>query len=351
MKNIFLHKVASAAEIIKRRREREKQQKKNQLKEYLTKAGFEIESHILSRKMFNFAIIFNLILSSYLIFRFSTDLKYDVLYVTIFMVFVWVFVFLAILFLLWLFLYILIDLKIFRRRVDIEEVLPDYLQLTSANIRAGMPIDQALWYAVRPRFGVLSNEIETVAKETMSGVELSVALKKFAEKYDSPLLHRSINLLVEGLDAGGEVGDLLNKISVNIQKMQLLKREMSANVTTYVIFISTATVLVSPFLFALSGQLLSVITKILTTVKLPTTGQTASFPVKFSAVGITSTDFTIFAVVSLTISSFFSAIIVATIQRGDVKSGIKYIPIFVILTISLYFIYSSFFSGIFSSIF
>ncbi len=347
----LFHKVAGTAEIIRRRREREKQFRKNRLKEYLAKAGLGIESHILSRKLFNLAIVINLLISAYLIFRFSTDMKFGVLYVTLFMLFIWIFAFMAILFILWLLLYLMIDIRIFRRRVDIEEVLPDYLQLTSANIRAGMPIDQALWYSVRPRFGVLSNEIEMVAKETMSGVELSVALRKFSEKYDSPLLKRSVSLLIEGIDAGGEVGDLLNNISINIQKIQLLKREMSANVATYVIFISTATIIVSPFLFALSGQLLQIVTKIMAKIKLPSAAQAGSFPIKFSEVGISNGDFTIFAVVSLTISSFFSAIIVATIQRGDVRSGIKYIPIFIIVTLALYFIYNSFFSGIFGSIF
>lgn len=347
---ISSHKVAGVAEIIKRKKKKEQQLKRNKLREYLLKAGLKIESQIVSKKIFNLAILINLLISAYLIFRFSTDLKFGALYVTIFMIFVWVFVFILILFLLWLLLFIFIDLKVFRRRVDIEEVLPDYLQLTSANIRAGMPIDQALWYAVRPRFGVLANEIETVAKETMSGVELSVALKKFSEKYDSPLLRRSINLLIEGIDAGGEVGDLLNKISINIQQIQLLRRDMSANVTTYAIFITTATVLISPFLFALSGQLLQVITKIISTIKFPAT-QASSFPVKFSQVGITTADFTIFAIFSMILSSFFSAIIVATIRKGEVKAGIKYIPLFIIISLALYFVYSTVFSSIFGQIF
>ncbi len=346
----FAHKASGISGIIKRKKEKEKEHKRNRLKAYLMKAGLEIETYILSKKIFNLAIIINLIISAYLIYRFSTDLKFGIIYVTTFMIFVWIFVFIGILFLLWLLLYLIIDLKIFRRRVDIEEVLPDYLQLTSANIRAGMPIDQALWYAVRPRFGVLANEIETVAKETMSGVDLNVALRKFSEKYDSPTLRRSINLLIEGLEAGGEVGDLLNNISINIKKMQLLKREMSANVTTYVIFITAATVFVSPFLFALSGQLLEVITKILSTIKLPATQATA-LPVKFSQTGLTTADFTAFTIVSLIISSFFSALIVATIRKGEVKAGIKYIPIFIIVSVALYFVYSSIFRGVFSSIF
>ena len=42
-------------------------------------------------------------------------------------------------------------------------VLADFLGLTSSNISAGMPIDRALWFAVRPKFGILAREIEEVA--------------------------------------------------------------------------------------------------------------------------------------------------------------------------------------------
>ena len=214
-------------------------------------------------------------------------------------------------------------------------MLPDFLQLTSANIRAGMTIEKALWYAVRPRFGVLAREIETVAKDTMGGKDLKDALKTFSEKYDSDVLKKSVALLTEGIEAGGEIGSLLNKIALNIQESKVMRKEMAANVTTYVIFISFATIAAAPFLFALSAQLIGIIKGLTSTM-----GPTASygFAISFTGGGITPTDFKIFAVISLLITSFFSSVIIATIKKGDVKSGIKYIPIFMVSTIILFFL-------------
>jgi len=59
---------------------------------------------------------------------------------------------------------------------------------------------RALWYAVRPRFGVLAREIEIVAKQTMSGEELDKALIRFFKKilFFNTWKDRSICLL-EGL--------------------------------------------------------------------------------------------------------------------------------------------------------
>ena len=123
-----------------------------------------------------------------MIYHFSTTFGITWATILLSIITLWILVFIVLLFLLWVLFYIIIDLKIFKRKVDIEDVLADYLQLTASNIRAGMTIDRALWYAVRPRFGVLANEIETVAKETMRGEDLKTALQKFADKYDSILL-------------------------------------------------------------------------------------------------------------------------------------------------------------------
>ncbi|MBW2972432.1 type II secretion system F family protein [Candidatus Woesearchaeota archaeon] len=244
---------------------------------------------------------------------------------------------------LWFLFYLSLDLMIFKRKQKLEEVLPDFLQLTSSNIRAGMTVDQALWFAVRPRFGVLAKEIEEVAKRTFAGEPLDAALQHFVHKYDSKVLERSINLLVEGMRAGGELGDLLNKISGNIQETNLMKKEMAANVTTYVIFISFATLFAAPFLFGMAYQLIIVIQEVFSRIDI-TPGTAAGFPIMISKGVISTADFQTFAIISLMITSFFSAIIVSAIKKGNVKGGIKYIPAFMISSVLLFLIVVKVFS-------
>jgi pilus assembly protein TadC len=314
------------------------QERRHKLMYYVEKAGLNIPLKALSKVIFNICVLINLVISFFLVYHYSTTLGYTYFSIFLGIALVWIVIFILILFILWVFFYIIVDLKIFKRKVDIEDVLPDYLQLTASNIKAGMTIDRALWYAVRPRFGVLAKEIEVVAKETMRGEDLKTALRKFADKYDSPLLKRSISLLIEGIDAGGEIGDLLNKIAINIQENKIMRKEMSANVTTYVIFISFATVVAAPVLFALAGILIRVIGSLGST--LGDGGLTAAssgFGISFSGTGIDFNDFRIFAVVSLIISSFFSSIIIATIKKGNAKFGLKYIPFFIVITITLFF--------------
>ncbi len=201
-----------------------------------------------------------------------------------------------------------------------------------------MTIDRALWQAVRPRFGVLAREIEDVAKKTMTGYDLERALAEFSEKYDSPTLRRSVNLIVEGIHSGGRLADILNRIAVNIQENAILQKEMSANVTTYVIFISFATVAAAPFLFGLATQLLLVIQSIAGSIAANGGGSSSGMGITISADVVSRSDFRLFSITILTISSIMSASIVSVIRKGTVKDGIRLIPFFWAITVALYFI-------------
>lgn len=315
------------------------QERKQRLRAYFERAGIEVNTQNIFKIFFNAAVAINLAISGWLIYYFSAN--YGISWATIAasMFALWILIFVLLIFAMWIIFYMAVDLKIFRRKVDIEEVLPDFLQLAASNINAGMTIDRALWYAVRPRFGVLAKEIEIVAKETMGGVDLKTALERFASRYDSTVLKRSVSMLNEGVEAGGKIGDLLNRIAINIQEQRAMLKEMSANVTTYVIFITFATVVAAPFLFALSQVLIEVVKNLGSAL-----GSSSSvaggvgLSLSFSGTGVTTSDFRIFAIVSLILTSFFSAMMISIIKKGNVKSGVKYIPIFILVSLALYFI-------------
>ncbi|MEM0231379.1 MAG: type II secretion system F family protein [Candidatus Woesearchaeota archaeon] len=323
---------------------------KNILKYYLRKAGFEIEAEEVRRRV----IITSIITSLFLILIYSINLMRSgipasIVFPLVLPMFVTagIFAYLIIMFLIFIYL----DIRIYRRRVEIEAVLADFLQLTSANMHAGMTLDKALWFAIRPRFGILSREIEEVAKETAAGTPLEVSLQRFASKYDSNVLQSSVSLIVEGLQAGGEMAPLLSRIASNIRDNQLMMREMAANVSTYVIFIGAATVFAAPLLMALSYQLVSVVSKLSASLDFSEISRASvSLPMAFSKISITPGQFRIFAILSLAVTSFFSAMIVSVIRTGDVRGGAKTVLIYIATSLLLFLFLSVVLSGLFSSI-
>jgi len=238
----------------------------------------------------------------------------------------------------WFLSYILLDFIIYRKTREIERVLPDFLQLTSANIRAGMGIDKALWFAIRPDFCALSREIENIAKETMSGKELGQCLKELAEKFDSLVIKRSMKLVVAGIKSGGEMAYLLERISHNIRKTQTIQKEIAANVMTYTIFIFFAVCLAAPFLFALSFQVISTMEQLSETIAVPTTGAMSfSAPINFSGPGVSPSEFKIFALVSLLVTSLFSSMLLSIIHSGSAKEAVRTFPLLAGISIVVLF--------------
>ncbi len=338
-------------ELQKRIKEEKKlERKKHTLKFYLPKAGIFMESDAFFRILFIITTALNIVLTISFIWYFMTYRGFGILYILLMLFLLWTVGFVISFFIVWAGAFFYIDVMMFRRRVEIEKVLPDFLLLTASNIKAGMTIDQALWYAVRPRFGVLAHEIEIVAKETMTGEDLKKALHKFARKYDSPVLSRTISLITEGIDAGGKMGDLLTKIATNLQESDLVRKEMAANVTTYIIFITFATIIAAPFLFALSTQMIDVVTGLTSSIDL-TQATGLSAPVKVGTGGIEIGDFRVFVFVTMALGSFISAMIISVIKNGTVKQGLGYIPAFIAVSFMVYivanFLLGSVFSGFF----
>lgn len=307
--------------------------------EFLEKAGVTTSPKDILKKIFYFDLLILAGVSVITIFM-GFILGSKPLAVVSLLIQTWTILFLAVYLLSLLVVFFYLDIRITNRTRQIEEVLPDFLQLTSANISAGMTIDRALWFAVRPRFGVLAKEIEEIAKSTIAGEDLSESLLAFTRKYDSKILKESVNLIVAGIRSGGELGELLNKISENILDTKLMKKEVSASVTTYVIFIGVASVLAAPGLFALSAQLLVVIQNIAASLASSSGGSAASqgaLSISFGNDSITLKDFKIFSVVLLTITAYFAAQIISVIQKGDSRDALKNFPLFTVVSLSTFF--------------
>jgi len=225
------------------------------------------------------------------------------------------------------------------RRKAVEEVLPDALQLMAANIRSGLTPDKSLLLAARPEFGPLEVEIRRVAKKTISGEPLETALKGMSERIDSKLLKRSVNLIIEGIRKGGELGTLLEQTADDIRNAKVLLKEVSAYVLMYVIFIFFAAAMAAPLLYAISTYLVETMGKIgglMPSAEIPTPQQMGTL--RITKVQMSGEFLRNYSLIALTITSVFGGLIIGLIREGHEKAGIKFIPIFFALSIGIFFV-------------
>jgi len=156
--------------------------------------------------------------------------------------------------------------------------------------------------------------------------------------------------LINGeLEAGGKVADVIDRVIMDLKKTRMLKEEMAASTLTYMIFIAALVMFVMPLLFALSFVLFNVITGFIGNIA----ANTASSPIamlKLSSSGVSAEDYKIFTVLAITIISCASAFIVSIIEKGDIISGLKYVPMFWLTSLFMYFLFLSSIGGLFGSV-
>jgi len=247
-------------------------------------------------------------------------------------------------------IYFALDIIIYNRTRKLEEILPDFFDLVATNLRGGLSFERSLWLGIKPRFGILSGEIAMASKKVMTGHDVDEALREFALKYDSPMLKRSMDLIISELKEGGKISDIIERIADDLKKTKELKEEMSASVLAYIIFISVIVIVISPILFGLSLNLLEIIQSVMGLLGESMGTQNNPLGFGFTQIPLDPNHFIIFSHVALGIIAVFSSMIVSIIEKGSVKGGIKYIPIFLVSSQILYLAAVKIMGAIFGSI-
>ncbi len=239
-----------------------------------------------------------------------------------------------------------LNLRIYARVRDMEANLNDYLSLVVTNLKSGMNFEQSLWSGARPEFGILSEEITLVSKKVLTGSDTASALHEFTLRYDSPTLTRSFGLITSELQSGGKIVHVIERICASLKRTQELKDEMGANVLNFVIFIAVIVCVLTPVLFALANTLLGVMIGFAGIL-----GQSfgdgggsalggAGFGEKLASLADSGSDvaqnFKYFSYAAIALIAFSASLIVSIIEKGDIRGGIKYVPLFTTVALVLF---------------
>ncbi|HLC39894.1 MAG TPA: type II secretion system F family protein [archaeon] len=222
----------------------------------------------------------------------------------------------------------------------VEEILPDALQIISANLRSGLTPDKAILTSARPEFGPLEKEMKFVAKETLSGRPLEESLKEIAKKINSKILDKTITLLIEGMAKGGSLTQLLDSISEDIRQIKILRREIKSYVMMYGIFIFFAIVIGAPLLYSVSTFLVETMSRFGSSIELQQLFESqSSLPIFKSTVTDVTPDFLIlYSILSISVTAIFGSLLIGLIQEGSEKAGMKFIPLLLPLSLAVFFI-------------
>ncbi|MBX4212200.1 type II secretion system F family protein [Candidatus Pacearchaeota archaeon] len=238
-----------------------------------------------------------------------------------------------------------------QRIKKMEEVFPDFIDLMASNLRAGITIDKAILLSARKEFTPLDKEIMNLGKDIVTGKEISQALLDLNERVNSEKIRKTIDLIISGIRAGGNLSTLLEQTAANIREKQFVEKRAASNVLMYVIFIFFAVAVGAPVLFALSSVLVEILTKILS--NLPAT-DTSNISVGFTLTQINiSVNFIIFfAVAFIVVTDVLASLVLGLVSKGEEKAGTKYMIPLAITSVTIFFLVRilliKYFSGLFT---
>ncbi|MCB9358929.1 type II secretion system F family protein [Candidatus Woesearchaeota archaeon] len=226
-------------------------------------------------------------------------------------------------------IYSIISIMATNRGQFVELILPDALQLISANLRAGMTIDRALIQANRPEFGYFNKQFTIVGKEISTGTEVRDALKNMTRRVKSNKFAKAVDLIVMGMKSGGELSHLLSEVAQNLVQQKTVEEKIKSNVTSYLIFIGAAVGFAAPVLYGLSTVIVKVIVNTFSQIDVSSTAS-VNMPLVVSmdaAVAEFLPDFIkSYAMISLASLALMSSGLLGVIKRGSAKYGLNYIP-------------------------
>lgn len=243
----------------------------------------------------------------------------------------------------------IVSLRSDQRARYVEKVLPDALQLMAANLRSGVSTDESLVLSARPEFGFLADKIKEAGNKIATGTSFAKAFEQIPKDINSSILRQTTGLIIEGESSGGELSSILEDTSIDIRDTATLQKEVRSVIMVYSSFIFLAVCLIAPILYAVSTQLAGILSDLSKAISVQfLTEQSPTLQIAPTQI---SKDFLLlFSYVNLAVLAIFGSLMIALINRGNERYGLKYIPFLLGMSWVLFYIgrmiMTAFFGGI-----
>jgi len=212
-----------------------------------------------------------------------------------------------------------------RRVRKIDARFPDFVRDLAESRRAGMTFTKAIMYSSKGNYGVLTPEIQKIARQISWGSSVDNALNVFAKRVNTKLIRRTVSLIIEASRSGGNVADVLDAASKDAREIKLIESERRANMMSYV-----AIIYVGLFVFILIVVVLS--KSLLPSMLSEEVKSVGGGAVGLGGGGITQGAATAMFFTACMIQAAGMGIVTGVFEEGDMISGIKHSFIMLLCT-------------------
>ena len=148
-----------------------------------------------------------------------------------------------------------------RRTEAIDQKFPEFLRDLAESQRSGMTLTEAVLTAAKGQYGMLTPEIRKMAAQIEWGVSFSEALERFAKRVGTPLIGRTVSLVIQASSAGGNVVDVLTAAADDAREIQQIVKERKQQMSIYVMIIYIAFAVFVGVIAVLNAQFIPEVAK------------------------------------------------------------------------------------------
>ncbi len=197
-----------------------------------------------------------------------------------------------------------------KRKAQIEEFLPDVLHHMAVGIRSGLVLESVIKNIVESNYGAISEEFAKILVEVRKGRSLRDALLSFAKRTRSPIVTRAITLMIEGLESGAPISDVLDDISEDVRAVRQLMRERRSLTAQQVSFLVMMSVLAGPTVMGIVAGLPNIFAGL---------GGAEAVPQEINEI-IKALNFYVVA------QAFATSLMIGVVMYGDIRRGLRFAP-------------------------
>lgn len=114
------------------------------------------------------------------------------------------------------------------RKVSVQKTLPDFLDMVSTTVQAGLSVNAALAYSIDSAPGPLGDEIKAALSEIRLGRSRAEALKAAADRLQQQQFTTTITAITQAERLGTNISKVLNELSEDVRNHRIMLVEEHA---------------------------------------------------------------------------------------------------------------------------
>ena len=215
-------------------------------------------------------------------------------------------------------------LKEARRQREIEEKFLEFTRSLEETVRSGIPIPKAIQEISRANYGALTPYVVKLARNVEWGIPMRDALLVFSKSTKNKLIKRSMAIVIEAEERGGNIQDVLSSVTSSVLQIKKIKEERRANtfsqmIQGYIVFFIFVGIMI-----VLEVYLLPQLSNITGTAIAGLGGGIGGLIEGGGVATPATVDFGIIFTSLILVQGFFAGLLIGKFAEGNFKVGLKH---------------------------